>query len=164
VDDLLALDHRGRTRARFSVNAETIVRRFEGGTAPLAERLAAMGRMAQAGYPVGLTIAPIMPIEGWRDAYDDLAARAAEALSRAGPPDVTAELITYRFTPGSKEVLLGWYPATGLDMDERARTAKRTRFGAIKYVYPKGLMAELREGVEASLRRDLPEARLLDWT
>ena len=65
VDALLGLAHGRKTRARFSVNAEAVVRRFEGGTAPLDARIDAMRRMAGAGYPVGLTVAPIMPIEGW---------------------------------------------------------------------------------------------------
>lgn len=73
--------------------------------------------VARAGYPVGLTVAPIMPIEGWREAYDDLLARAPP-LCPTGP-DVTAELITHRFAPGSKRVLLDWCPATALEMGER---------------------------------------------
>ena len=48
VGPLLGLDHGGRTRVRFSVNAEEVTRRFEGGTASLAGRLRAMGRMARA--------------------------------------------------------------------------------------------------------------------
>jgi spore photoproduct lyase len=162
VDGLARLDHGGRTRARFSVNAGAITRRFEGGTASLGARLDAMGRLARAGYPVGLTIAPIMPLEGWAEAYDDLLARAAAALPEGA--DVTAELITHRFTPGSKEVLLGWYPSTGLEMDEAVRARKRNKFGGVKYVYPKELMREMRTTLEAGVARHLPRARVLYWT
>ncbi|PRY95242.1 spore photoproduct lyase [Hasllibacter halocynthiae] len=159
---LEAANHGGRTRARFSVNAEAVTRRFEGGTAPLQGRLDAMGRLARAGYPVGLTVAPIMPIEGWRDAYADLFHRAAAALPEAA--DVTAELITHRFTPGSRDVLLGWYPATALEMDEAVRAVKRNKFGGRKYVYPKALMTEMREALEAALSQAIPSTRLLYWT
>ena len=162
VDDLLALDHRGRTRMRASVNAEEIARRWEGGTSPLADRLDALGRMAAAGYPVGLTIAPIMPVEGWAEAYEDLMARAAAALPQGA--DLTVELITHRFTPGSKAVLTGWYPATTLEMDEAVRVQKRGKFGNVKYVYPKALMAEMRAHIEAAAARHLPGARVLYWT
>ena len=162
VDRLVETAHRGRTRARFSVNAEAITRRFEGGTASLGARLHAMGRMARAGYPVGLTVAPIMPIEGWREAYDALLAQAAAELPAGA--DVTAELITHRFTPGSKEVLLGWYPATSLEMDEAVRAQKRNKFGGVKYVYPKALMHEMRTALEEGVARHLPGARVLYWT
>ena len=159
---LEAAPHGGRTRARFSVNAEEITRRFEGGTAPLSERLAAMGRLARAGDPVGLTVAPIMPVADWRGAYRALFDAAADELPNGA--DLTAELITHRFTPGSKDVLLGWYPATGLEMDEAVRSVKRNKFGGRKYVYPKELMHEMRAALEDELRAALPGARLLYWT
>src|SRR5215217_737561 len=46
VAPLLALDHRGRTRVRLSVNAAPVAGRFEGGTAPVPARLAALRRLA----------------------------------------------------------------------------------------------------------------------
>lgn len=69
VGGLLDLPHGGRTRMRVSINAEEVAGRLEGGTARTPARLAAMRRMALAGYPVGLTIAPIMPVDDWRQAY-----------------------------------------------------------------------------------------------
>jgi spore photoproduct lyase len=162
VSPLLDLPHRGRTRIRFSVNAEQIVRRWEGGTAPLPARLAAMGRVARAGYPVGLTIAPIMPVEGWRDAYEALLRQAAAALPRDA--DLTVELITHRFTPGSRDVLTGWYPATTLEMDPEVRSQKRGKFGNVKYVYPAALMREMRGAFDEMLAHRLPAARVLYWT
>ncbi|PZX16346.1 spore photoproduct lyase [Palleronia aestuarii] len=159
---LEAAVHGGRTRVRLSVNAEEITRRFEGGTAPLAARLAAMGRLARAGYKVGLTVAPIMPVEDWEGAYDRLFAAASAALPAGA--DVTVELITHRFTPGSRDVLLGWYPATGLEMDPAVRTVKRNKFGGRKYVYPAPLMREMRATLEGQAAARLPGAQLLYWT
>ena len=78
--------------------------------------------------------------------------------------DLTAEIITHRFTPASKEVLLGWYPRTKLEMDEGARSQKRSKFGGVKYVYPKQTMTEMREWFTEELPRRLPAARLLYWT
>lgn len=164
VEPLLGLDHRRRTRARFSVNAEPVARRFEGGTARLAERLAAMRRMALAGYPVGLTIAPIMPVEGWREHYGRLLEEAAAALVGVEALDLTAELITHRFTPGSKEVLLDWYPGTALEMDEASRARKTTKFGSLKYVYTPDVMKEMRRFLEQRVADTLPTARFLYWT
>jgi DNA repair photolyase len=59
---------------------------------------------------VGLTIAPIMPIPQWRDGYRRLLQDVAIALSDVPDVDLTVECITHRFTAGSKDVLLGWYP------------------------------------------------------
>ncbi|HLI76913.1 MAG TPA: hypothetical protein VKV02_08200, partial [Acidobacteriaceae bacterium] len=164
VGQLLPIPHNGRTRVRFSVNAAAVSRGFEGGTANVAQRLAALRRMALAGYPVGLTIAPIMPVENWQAEYSDLLRQVAEALRDVPTPDLTAELITHRFTPGSKDVLLSWYPKTTLDLDEANRTQKRNKFGGFKYVYPKDPMREMREWFQSSLEATLPFARILYWT
>ena len=146
------------------MNAAALARRLEGGVAPLSARIAAMGRVARAGYPVGLTIAPIMPVDGWRDEYGSLLDAAARALVGIPALDLTAELITHRFTPGSKAVLQGWYPGSSLEMEEAARSRKLTKFGSIKYVYPKDTMREMRGWFEAALAERLPAARVLYWT
>ncbi len=116
-----------------------------------------------AGYPVGLTIAPIMPLEDWRARDGELLDGVAGALDGTGA-DLTVECITHRFTPGSKETLLDWYPRTRLEMDESRRTTKRGRFGSVKHVYPKETMTELRGWFQRELAERLPQGRLLYWT
>jgi spore photoproduct lyase len=164
VAPLLDLPHGGRTRVRMSVNAAPVADRFEGGTARMPRRLAALRRLALAGYPVGLTIAPIMPVEGWRPAYGALLDDVRAALDGVPALDLSVEMITHRFTPKSKETLLGWYPRTQLEMDEDLRRTKRGRFGAVKHVYPAPVMAELRNWFDAALADRLPQARVLYWT
>jgi spore photoproduct lyase len=163
VEPLLGLDHQRRTRMRASVNPAMFAR-FEGGTSPVAARLAALAAMARAGYPIGLTIAPIIAAAGWEEAYDGLIAQAGAML--AGIPDVdcTIELITHRYTPGSKAVLESWYPGSALDMGTTDRAEKRTKFGSVKHVYDAVTMAKLRRFFETTIARDLPFARVLYWT
>ncbi|MFT8246428.1 SPL family radical SAM protein [Roseomonas sp. BN140053] len=163
VEPLLALPHERRTRIRFSVNAAG-AERFEGGAPRMPRRLAAMRKMALAGYRIGLTVAPIIPVPDWREQYDRLLADAAEALADIPDPDLTVELITHRFTPGSREVLQGWYPGSSLDMEEASRTRKLTKFGSTKWVFPRHTMAELRAALEDAVTRRLPAARVLYWT
>ena len=164
VDGFLALPHAGRTRVRMSVNCAPVSERMEGGTARVPDRLAALRRLALAGYPVGLTIAPIMPVPDWREHYGRLLDQAAEAVAGLPEVDLTAELITHRFTPGSKEVLLGWYPQTRLEMDENTRTRKTGKFGNVKHVYPKDVMADLRGWFDTEIARRLPQCQVLYWT
>ncbi|RLP87715.1 radical SAM protein [Micromonospora sp. CV4] len=164
VDSFVGLPHAGRTRVRFSVNCAPVSERFEGGTARVPDRLAALRRLALAGYPVGLTIAPIMPLPDWRERYGELLNQVAAAVDGVPELDLTAELITHRFTPGSKEVLLGWYPRTRLEMDEESRSRKHGKFGAVKYVYPRDTMGELRGWFVAELAARVPACRILYWT
>ena len=163
VAPLLTLPHRGRTRIRFSVNARNAAR-YEGGTASLDARLAALRAVAQAGYPVGLTIAPILPVPDWADAYAALVRDVAEALAGVPNLDLTVELITHRFTPGSKDVLQGWYPGSDLPMAEAERSRKLTKFGSVKYVFPRELMQAMRQTITETVRTTLPQARILYWT
>ena len=163
VGPLLGLAHSRRTRIRFSVNAPA-AERHEGGAPRMKARLAALRAVAEAGYPVGLTVAPILRLPDWGDAYDRLFADVAEALAGVADLDLTAELITHRFTPKSKAVLAGWYPGSPLEMDEAQRSRKMTKFGSTKWVFPREQMVEMRETIEASLARRLPAVRLLYWT
>ncbi|WP_375433196.1 spore photoproduct lyase family protein [uncultured Friedmanniella sp.] len=164
VTELLTLDHQRRTRVRFSVNAPEVARRFDGGTAPLTARLTALRALALAGYPVGLTIAPVMAYPGWQQGYGALLDQVTTAVAGVPDLDLTAEIITHRFTPASKDVLLGWYPQTKLEMDEDVRTQKRSKFGGVKYVYPRATMAEMRQWFTSELAARLPAAPLLYWT
>ena len=78
------------------------------------------------------------------------------AASLDGVPglDLTAELITHRFTPKSKDVLAGWYPGSPLEMDEAQRTRKMTKFRSVKYVFPRDDMVAMR-GVDRGIDRAL---------
>jgi spore photoproduct lyase len=163
VEPLLGLAHNGRTRMRASVNPRAYAP-FEAGTSPVAERLQALRRMAEAGYPVGLTIAPIIAAEGWREAYGELIGEARDALEGVPGLDLTVELITHRFTPGSREVLRSWYPGSKLEMDPERRAEKRTKFGSVKHVYDRDTMRELRDVFEREIAAALPGARILYWT
>jgi spore photoproduct lyase len=163
VGPLLDLPHGGRTRIRSSVNSASAAR-FEGGTDPVATRLAGLGALARAGYPVGLTIAPIMPVGDWRAEYGALLDAAAAQLDGVAGLDLTVECITHRFTPNSKQTLETWYPRTKLEMDTDARRRKFGKFGAVKYVYPAEAMRELRTWFDDALAERLPAARSLYWT
>jgi len=162
VDELIDLPHNGQTRARTSVNAAPISDRLEGGTANVKARLQALRKLAFADYPVGLVIAPIMPLDDWKTHYGALLDEAAHALDF--PCDLTFELITHRFTPGSKDVLLQWYPNTSLDLDESKREIKRNKFGGQKFVYPRETMKELKSWFTEEIKARFPNGKILYWT
>ena len=150
VEPLLSLAHNGRTQMRASINPRAFAR-FKGGTAPVAERLRALRRMAEAGYPVGLTSASISAAKGWEQVDGELIDDATSALVAVDELDLTVELITDRFTTGSKAVLDSWYPGSMLDMSGANRTTKRTR-------------RALRSFCERRIAEALPSARILYWT
>lgn len=173
VDSLLDLPHNGQTRARFSLNAESVARKLEGGTASIDARLQALRKLALprqqggGGYPVGVVLAPIMPIPNWREEYTSLLDRLYAALdygNNAAVLDMNVEMISHRFTPGSKDVLMQWYPNTSLDMDEAGRAQKRNKFGGTKYVYQPTDMQALKRFFYDEWAKRFPTAPILYWT
>lgn len=72
VKPILGLEHNGRTRVSFSINALGVAKLFESGApTPLARIQAA--RLAQnVGYRIGLRIDPMLPVEEWQREYVEL--------------------------------------------------------------------------------------------
>jgi len=71
VDNLLDLDHQDHTILSWSLNADEISNAFESNIPSPGERIAAMQRCADVGYPLRAVIMPIIPIEGWQNIYSD---------------------------------------------------------------------------------------------
>ena len=168
VDSLLDLPHNGHTRCRISLNAEMVAKRLEGGTSSISARLEALRKLALpysrggGNYPVGVVLAPIMPIPDWEVHYTHLLNRIEESLDFNC--DLTFELISHRFTAGSKDVLMEWYPNTSLDMDETNRSVKYNKFGGQKYVYTADTMKTLRKFFESQIALRFPKATVMYWT
>jgi spore photoproduct lyase len=168
VDPLLNLQHNGNSRWRISLNATAVSSGLEGGTASIAARIKALRKLALpareggGAYPIGVVLAPIMPIVNWREEYTALLDDIRQNLDF--PVDLTFELITHRFTPGSKEVLLNWYPNTRLNMNEEERAIKRNKFGGTKFVYPTDVMKEMKQFFYGEINNKFPNARILYWT
>jgi spore photoproduct lyase len=141
------------------VNTEAVIHHFEHRTSPLEARLDAARKVADAGYPLGFMIAPIIAAEGSANeqnpgAYDarnwkeDYAALIEDLASFSDVPDLTFELITHRFTARAKCAIQELFPHTQLTLEESERRFKWGQFGYGKYV----LNLELHHQVEAFLR------------
>lgn len=81
VQPLLGLDHRQKTIFRMSMNPQEIINKVEIGTSSLSARIRALNDMAEAGYPVGMLIAPVILLPNWKQLYGELIDRLADELS-----------------------------------------------------------------------------------
>jgi len=99
VDDILNLDHDGRIVVRMSVNPEEIIKKVEFGTSRLEYRIQAINKLAEAGYKIGILIAPIVLIENWKELYLELIQQLSEKLSDKVKKNAFFELIfmTYSY-------------------------------------------------------------------
>lgn len=66
---LLELEHSGHTILSWSVNPPEVSVLFEENVPSVEERLRAMRRAAESGYPVRAVMMPIIPVGGWEDIY-----------------------------------------------------------------------------------------------
>ena len=72
VDSLLNLNHRGKTIIRMSLNPEEIINKVEFGTSRLSGRIDAINKLKEAGYKIGILIAPVILVDNWKILYEEL--------------------------------------------------------------------------------------------
>lgn len=99
VDPILPLNHDGKIIIRMSVNPQDIIKQIEIGTSPLKNRVKAINKLKQAGYKVGILIAPVILVDNWRNLYEELIKYLDENLSIEVKKDVFFEIIfmTYSY-------------------------------------------------------------------
>ena len=99
VDDILPLDHKGKIVVRMSVNPEAIINRVEFRTSRLNERIEAINKLGEAGYKVGILIAPVILVENWKEKYTELVQRLESELSNKIKKEAFFEIIfmTYSY-------------------------------------------------------------------
>lgn len=99
VDSILPLNHDGKIIVRMSVNPQDIIKQIEIGTSPLKNRVEAVNKLKQAGYKVGILIAPVILVDNWKKLYEELIKYLVENLSSEVKKDVFFEIIfmTYSY-------------------------------------------------------------------
>ncbi|TGB01266.1 spore photoproduct lyase [Halobacillus salinus] len=164
VDHLLDAKHNGRTRFRFSMNADYVIKYLEPGTSRLDDRIEAAAKVAKAGYPLGFIIAPIYLYDDWKEGYRILFEKLHAKLPDYATKDLTFELIQHRFTKPAKRVIQKNYPMTKLEMDEEKRKYKWGRYGIGKYVYQKDEQEDMKSTLGGYINQYFPEASLEYFT
>ncbi len=147
VESLLNLDHKGKTIFRMSVNPTEIIKEVEIGTSPLDTRIRALNDMAEAGYRVGLLIAPVILMPNWKQMYSELIQRLADELSEKVKKNALIEIILMTYSFVHKAINAEAFPGAVQIYDKDLMTGR----GRGKYAYRQ----EVREDAEAFLREEL---------
>src|SRR5690606_12084676 len=164
VDHLLDAKHNGKTRFRFSINADYVIRYFEPGTSRLDKRIEAAAKVAKAGYPLGFIVAPIYLHEGWEEGYYQMFEKLDAELPQEARKDITFEFIQHRFTKPAKRVIQKNYPMTKLELDEEKRKYKWGRYGIGKYVYRTEQQEDIKSHLQEYMHKFFPHAKLEYFT
>ena len=157
VDALLPLDHGRKVVFRMSVNPEEIVRRIELGTSPLKERVRALNAMRDAGYSVGILIAPVILLPDWRQRYGDLIDYLSDALSEAVRRGAFIEIIFMTYGYVQNAINLEAFPGSLPLLDKAQMTGR----GRGKYCYTAAARAEAETFLRERLSMKLPQMPIL---
>ncbi len=155
VEPLLGLNHGGRIIFRMSVNPQPVISRFEPGTSSLTARITALNSMCNAGYRVGLLIAPIILTNDWKILYSELITALSDLLSEKVKKQAPVEIIFMTYSYVHNAINSEAFPNAISLYDKDSMTGR----GRGKYCY----RTELREEGEAFLRKEI-ETKLKDMT
>lgn len=147
VDDLLKLDHQGKTIFRMSLNPQDIISKVEIGTSSLENRIDALNKMCDAGYKVGILIAPVILIENWEDLYIEMLDTLNEQLSEKAKKEIFIEVIFMTYSYIHNAINEQAFPNAMKIYNKEMMTGR----GRGKYHYKK----EYREYAEEILRKEI---------
>lgn len=99
VEELLPLNHQGKVIFRMSLNPQSLIETVEIGTSPLKNRIVALNKMCDAGYPIGILIAPVILVENWKKLYAELLDILEQELTPKAKSSLFIEVIfmTYSY-------------------------------------------------------------------
>ena len=157
VAPLAALNHKGKTIFRMSVNPQQIIRRVEYGTSPLDNRIRALNLMNAAGYKTGLLIAPVILMDDWKKLYGELIDLLADALSAGVKKTSFIEIIFMTYSYVHQAINTEAFPNAPVLFDREKQTGR----GRGKYCYREPLRAEGEAFFRERLGKALPDMAIL---
>lgn len=160
VDSLLKAQHNRHTTIRFSINAQSIIERYEHATPKLKERIEASKKIIESGYPIGFIIAPVFLYDDWKADYTLMLNTLRDQLGTHRDNEISFEVISHRFTKKAKNNILNIFPKTKLPMKEEERKFKFGQFGYGKYVYPKEKLDEMKLFFQEEIVSIFPNASI----
>ena len=147
VDPILPLDHQGKVIIRMSVNPEEIINKVEFGTSRLKGRIEAINKLKEAGYKIGILIAPVIMVENWKQLYAELIKRLSEELSEKVKKEAFFEIIFMTYSYVHTKINEEAFP-NAINLYNKENMTGR---GRGKYWYKK----DLREDGEIFLREQM---------
>jgi len=141
IDGLLQQGGAENIVVSWSVNAPQFIERVEHFTPELTARLHAASEVAHAGYRLGFHFDPVVPFEGWKEAYT----AAAQQIAQNVPLDKVAWISVglFRFSRELKKAVENRFPENTildgeflLDFDGKMRYPQVLREEVYAYLVP----------------------------
>lgn len=138
VDPILNIQHNGKIIVRVSVNPDDIIKKIEIGTSNLKNRVMAINKLEQAGYKIGILIAPVIFVENWKKQYEELIKYLYDNLSIQVKSKVFFEVIFMTYSYVHKMINADAFPEIQSLYDKDKMISR----GYGKYAYKKEFKQE----------------------
>lgn len=156
VDDILNLNHRGKVVIRMSVNPEEIINKVEFGTSRLKGRIQAINKLKEAGYKIGILIAPVILVNNWKELYLGLIQKLSEELSEKVKKDVFFEIIFMTYSYVHTKINEEAFPNAINLYDKEMMTGR----GRGKYWYKNNVRSEAETFLREQMKRYFPNNKI----
>ncbi len=156
IDDILPLNHNGKIIVRMSVNPEEIINRVEFGTSRLKNRINAINKLAEAGYKIGILIAPVILVENWKKLYTELIQRLSIELSEKVKKETFFEIIFMTYSYVHTKINEEAFPNAINLYNKETMTGR----GRGKYAYKTEIRKEAEEIIREQMNKYFPNNKI----
>lgn len=153
IDCILNLKHNGKTIVRMSLNPQEIITNVEYGTSSLEKRIGAINKLAEAGYRIGILIAPVIFVDNWQNLYLELLDKLKNNLSNNVQNSLVIEIIFMTYSYVQNAINEQAFPKALKLYNKEIMTGR----GMGKYWYKK----EYRDEAEEFFRKEIKKR--FDW-
>lgn len=157
VDPILNLNHEGRIIIRMSVNPNQIISQIEKGTSPLNKRVEAINKLKDAGYKVGILIAPVILVENWKQLYKKLIEYLSENLNEKVKKEAFFEIIFMTYSYVHNAINKEAFP-NDIDLYNKELMTGR---GRGKYMYKKEIKQEGEIYLRDLMNKYFPNSKII---
>ena len=157
VEPILGLEHKGKIIVRMSVNPEEIINRVEFGTSRLKGRIEAINKLCEAGYKIGILIAPVIFVDNWKELYLELIQRLNSELTEKVKKDVFFEIIFMTYSYVHTKINEEAFP-NAINLYNKEQMTGR---GKGKYWYKQALREEGERFFREEMKRYFPQNNIL---
>ena len=156
VDDILPLNHQQKIIIRMSVNPEEIINKVEFGTSRLKGRIEAINKLAEAGYKIGILIAPVILVENWKPLYTELIQQLNEKLTEKVKKEAFFEIIFMTYSYVHTKINEEAFP-NAINLYNKEMMTGR---GKGKYAYKKEIRNEAEIYIREQMEKYFPQNKI----
>lgn len=157
IEPLIGINGIEKIIVRMSVNPESIINAVEFGTSRLNNRIRAINKLKDAGYKVGILIAPVIFVDNWKKLYSELIQKLADELSEKVKKDLFFEIIFMTYSYVHKAINEEAFP-NAIDLYNSELMTMR---GRGMYMYKMNFKEEAKEFFKTELEKYFPSNKIL---